>query len=99
LKIDRQVVSYTQRDMLHFRVEAGGEGLDLVITGLEISYVVLAVIIRPNDAAASKLRLSDSQARFDHERASDIVNYSSNGSLRSLRQETVLDQNEQCKSN
>jgi hypothetical protein len=97
LKINHQRVSYTQRDMLHFRPEARGKSLDLVIAGLEISYVVLAESIRPNDPAASKLWLSNSQTHLRHDRAGCIVNYPSDGSPRSLRREIVLD--EQYKNN
>jgi hypothetical protein len=85
--------------MLRFGLEAGGRCLDLVIAGLEIIYEVLAVSICPNDPAASKLWLNDSQTRVRHDRAGSIVNYPSDGSLRSLRQEIVLDQNEKYKNN
>jgi hypothetical protein len=80
--------------MLHLRTETWDESLDLVIAGIEIGYVVLAVSIRLDDPAASKLRLSDSQAPFSYERASNIVNYSTDDSPWSLRQESVLEQNE-----
>jgi hypothetical protein len=94
LKIDRQLVPDKQPDVLHLRIEARGKSLDLVIAGLEISYVVLAVSVSPNDPAASKLRLADSNAGFRHDRAGNIVHYSSDGSIWSLRQESLLDQNE-----
>ena len=84
--------------MLHFRIESRDEGLNLVVARFEIGYVVPTVRIRFNDPATSKLRLSDSQDRIRHDRAGNIVHYSSHGSLRSLRQETVLDQKEQGKS-
>ena len=94
LKIDRQLVPDKQPDILYLRIEARGKSLDLVFAGIEIRYVVLAVSIRLDDPAASKLRLSNSQARFSYERASNIVNYSTDDSLWSLRQESVLEQNE-----
>ena len=99
LKIDRQLVPDAQRDMLQLRIEARGGSLDLVIAGLEISCVVLAIRIRPHDPDAPKLRLADSDTRFRHDRTGSIVNYSSDGSLWSLRQESGLEQNEQCKNN
>jgi hypothetical protein len=85
--------------MLHLRLEAGGKSLDLVVARLEISYGVLAVSIRPNDPGASKLWLNDSQTRLRHDRAGSIVDYPSDGSLRRLRQEIALDQNEKYKNN
>jgi hypothetical protein len=99
LKIDRQLVPDQQPDILHFRIEARGKSLDLVIAGLEISYVVLAVGIRPYDPPVPKLRLPDSESRVRHDSAGNIPDYSSDSSFWSLRQESVLEQNEQCKNN
>ena len=94
LKIDRQLVPDKQPDILHLRIEARGRSLDLVIAGLEISYVVLAVNIRPRDPPVPKLRLPDSESRLRHDSAGNISDYSSDSSLWSLRQESVLEQNE-----
>ena len=94
LEIDRQLVSDKQPDILHLRTEARSKSLDLVIAGLEIGYVVLAVNIRPHDPPASKLRLPDSESRLRHDSAGIITDHSSDGSLWSLRQESVLEQNE-----
>jgi hypothetical protein len=80
--------------MLHFRLEARGKSLNLVIAGLEISYEVLAVSIRPNGPAASKLWLNDSQTHVRHDRAGSIPDHSLDGSLWSLREESVLEQEE-----
>ena len=94
LKIDRQLVTDEQSDVLHIRFEARSNGHDLVIAGLETSYEVLAVSIRPNDPAASKLWLNDSQTHVRHDRAGSIPDYSLDGSLWSLREESVLEQKE-----
>src|SRR4029077_3905434 len=92
LKIDCQVVPYTQREMLHFRTETGGESLDLIVARLETSYVVRAVSINPQDPAISKLQLADSEVGFRHDSASNIVNYSVDGSLGNLSEERTPDQ-------
>ena len=94
LKIDRQLVPDQQPDILHLRIEARSKSLDLVIAGLEIGYVVLAVNIRLHDPPAPKLWLPDSESRLRHDSAGIIPDYSSDGSLWSLRQESVLEQNE-----
>jgi hypothetical protein len=94
LKVDRQLIPDKQPDILHLRIEARGKSLDLVIAGLEISYVVLAVNIRPHDPPVPKLRLPDSESRLRHDSAGNIPDYSSDSSLWSLRQESVLEQNE-----
>ena len=93
-KIDRQLVPDKQPDILHLCIEARGKSLDFVIAGLEISYVVLAVNIRPHDPPVPKPRLPDSQSRLRHDSAGNIPDYSSDSSLWSLRQESVLEQNE-----
>jgi hypothetical protein len=80
--------------MLHLRTETWDESLDLVIAGIEIGYVVLAVSIRTDDSAAPKLRLPDSESRLRHDSAGNIRDYSSDSPLGSLRQESVLEQNE-----
>jgi hypothetical protein len=87
LKIDRQLVPDKQPDILHRRVEARSKGLNLVIAGLEIGYVVLAVNLRPPLPLVPKLRLPDLESRFRHDSAGNIPDYSSDGSLWSLRQE------------
>ena len=92
-KIDRQLVPDKQPDILHLRMEARGKRLDLVIARLEIGYVVLAVNIRPHDPPAPKLRLPDPHSRLRHDSAGNIPDYSSDSSLWSLRQESVLEQN------
>ena len=94
LEIDCQLVPDKQSDILHLRMEARGKSLDLVIAGLEIGYVVLAVNIRVHDPPVPKLRLPDSQCRLRHDSAGNIPDYSSDGSLWSLSQESVLEQNE-----
>ena len=94
LELDCQLVPDKQPDKLHFFIEAGGKRLDLVIPWLEISYVVPAGSIRPRDPAAPKLRLADSETRFRHDRAANVVNYSSDDSRWGLRQKSVLEQNE-----
>ena len=94
LEIDCQLVPDKQPDILHLRIEARGKRFDLVITWLEISYVVPAGSIRPHDPAAPKLRLADSETRFRHDRAANVVNYSSNDSRWGLGQKSVLEQNE-----
>jgi hypothetical protein len=94
LEIDCQLVPDKQPDIPHLRIEARGKNLDLVIAGLEISYVVLAVNIRPRNPPVPELRLPDSESRLRHNRAGNIPDYSSDGSLWSLRQESVLEQNE-----
>jgi hypothetical protein len=98
LKINQQGVSYTERDVLRFCLETRRRGLDLVISGLEIGYKVLAVSIAPNNTRTSKLWLKDSQTCVPHNRASSIINDPSDGSMRSLRQETVLSPNENTKN-
>ena len=99
MKINHEVVSHPKRDMLHFRVEASGRSLDLVIAGSEITDEVLAVSICPNDPAASKVWLTDSQCHLSHDGAGSIVNNPSDSSVRSLRQKIVLGQNEKYKNN
>jgi len=94
LKIDRQLVPDKQPDIPHLRIEARSKSLDLVIAGLEIGYVVLAVNIRPHDPPAPKLRLPDSESGLRHDSAGIIPDYSPDSSLWSLRQESVLEQNE-----
>ena len=94
LKIDRQLVTDEQPDVLHICFEAGSNGLDLVIAGLEIGDVVLAVNIRRHDPPAPKLRLPGSESRPRHDSAGIIPDNSSDSSLWSLRQESVLEQNE-----
>jgi hypothetical protein len=94
LKIDCQLVPDKQPDILHLSIEARGKSLDLVIAGLEIGYVVLAFNIRSHDPLVPKLRPPDSESRIRHDCAGNIPDYSSDSSLWSLSQESVLDQNE-----
>ena len=93
LKIDRQMVPDKQSDILHLRIEAGSKSLDFVIAGIEIGYAVLAASIRSHDPPAYKLRLPDSESRVRHDSAGNIPDYSSDSSLWSLRQESVLEHN------
>ena len=76
LEIDCQLVPDKQSDIPHLRIEARGKSLDLVIAGLEISYVVLAVNIRLHDPPVPKLRLPDSESRLRHDSAGNIPDYS-----------------------
>jgi hypothetical protein len=92
LKIDRQLIPDKQPDKLHFCIEAGGKRFDLIITWLEISYVVPTGSIRPHDPTAPKLRLADSETSFRHDRAANVVNYSLDDSRWGLRQKSVLEQ-------
>src|SRR2546429_5463267 len=94
LEIDCQLVPDKQPDILHIPIEARGKSLDLVIAGPEISYVVLAVNIRPYNPPVPQLRLPDSESRLRHDSAGNIPDYSSDSSLWSLRQESVLEQNQ-----
>ena len=94
LEIDCQLVPDKQPDILHFGLETRGKSLDLVIAGLEISYVVLAVNICPHLPLVPKLRLPDSESRLRHDSAGNIPDYSSDSSLWSLRQESALEHNE-----
>ena len=94
LKVDCQLVPNKQPDILHLRSEARSKSLDLVITRIEIGYVVLAGSIRPHDPPVPKLLLPDSESRVGHEGAGNIPDLASNSSLWSLCQKGVLDQNE-----
>ena len=94
VKIDCQLVPDKQPDILHLRIKARSNSLDLVIAGLEISYVVLAFNIRSHNTLVPKLRLPDSESRIRHDSTGNIPDYSSDSSLWSLRQESVLEQNE-----
>jgi hypothetical protein len=78
--------------MLHLPSETGCKSLDLILARLEISYVVLAVSVSSNDAAASKLQLADSEIGLRHDRAGNVIHYSVDGSLRSLGEKSTADQ-------